>query len=451
MIGMTGMRKQLADFCRKEDGTASWFSLVPLIFILILLGLGLDINHAIEERTHLQVTADGAAHAAIVTRNQPGGTAATAKAAGVGIAALNMSPATDGNVLPINNIEFGHWNAATLTFTPDPTSSEAVRVITQRIASNNNAVATYLLRIAGFNSWDVRALTTMETYYRDCHKNGFIAEGIIDIQSNSEFLNGFCIISKTHVEINQNNYFEEGTSVQMPNTDDLVIPASGFSHNDGLYEALGPGGYTIKEVAMLSELIPALQNNSWTYVEGAMPALLQGMDKGTVHLGNNVKSIAQADIATPGMVYTANCGGGGHINVKKDTVIDGIVLASNCKLKFETGVVLKDSIVATSNTSAQSVTGPSGISIGASDGCDNLKGGAVILTLGGAQFGAGLEFHDGQIIAQKDVQFPANDFSIEGASVLAGGRIDGTSNMTMSSCPDDGDTSFKEDYFRIVQ
>jgi Flp pilus assembly protein TadG len=447
---MTSFQRRVTEFCRHEDGTASWFSLVPLIFVLILLGLGLDITHAIQQRTHLQVTADAAAHTAIFTRNQPTETEASAKAAALGMAALNMPPARDGNVLRLPNIEFGVWNASTQTFTPNAGSDQAVRVITEQREANGNAVATYLLRLAGFDSWDIRALTTMESYYKDCHQNGFIAEGIIDIQSNSEFLNGFCIISKTHVEINQNNFFEEGTSVQMPNTDDLVIPASGFSHNDGLYEALGPGGYTIKEVALLSELIPALQNDTWTYVEGESPALLQDIDQGTVHLGNNVKSIAQADISDPGKVYTANCGGG-QINIKKDTVIEGIVLASNCKLKFESGVVLKDSIVATSNTSAQSVTGPSGISIGAADGCDTLQGGAVILTLGGAQFGAGLEFHDGQIIAQGDVQFPANDFSIEGASVLAGGRIDGTSNMTMSSCPGDGDTGFKEDYFRIVQ
>ncbi|MDH3475425.1 MAG: hypothetical protein OEM59_17225, partial [Rhodospirillales bacterium] len=150
-----------------------------------------------------------------------------------------------------------------------------------------------------------------------------------------------------------------------------------------------------------------------------------------------------------GKVNVVGCSGGGQVNVKMDTLIENMVIYTDCKLKFESGVVLKDSIVATTNTDARSISGPSGIQIG-DHTCGTPGGQAAILTMGGAQFGAGLNFKSGQIIAQGDVQFPANDFSIEGASVLAGGEISGTSNMTMAFCGDGGGL-FQEIYFKIVE
>lgn len=449
---MTSLRKELSGFWRNEDGTGSWFSIVPLIFVLILLGLGLDINHAIEERTHLQVTADGAAHAAIVTRNQAGETAVSAKAAAVGIAALNMPPASDGNVLPLANIEFGHWNEATLTFTPDPTSSDAVRVITQRISSGNNPVATYLLKIAGFNSWDVRALTTMEAIYRDCHENGFIAHGIIDIQSNNVFKDGFCIISRTHVEVNQGNDFTDA-SIEMPNLEDFVMPASGYEQNEGLPEALGTGGYTIKEVEMLDTLIPNLATANFTYDPELMPETLDGVDS-WVNVGS-LKEITQGDIDSwatshAGKVINVGCTGNNALKVKKDTLVHDVVMVTDCKLQFESGVVLSDSLIATSNTDPKSINGPSGIQIGDHDCTPGSDGGAQILTLGGAFLAAEVSFQSGQIIAKGDVKFQANSFSGSGASVLAGGEIDSNSNLTMEFCGNGGG-SFREAYFVIVQ
>jgi Flp pilus assembly protein TadG len=444
---MTSFRGILSKFRKHEDGTASWFSLIPLVFVLIVLGLGLDVNSAIQSRTELQVTADAAAHAAIVTRNSSEtATEGEADLQALILAELNMPAADNGTVLRIPNIEFGIWDDATRTFTPSAGSRWAVRVTTEQREANNNPVATYLLRLAGFNSWDIRARATMVAYYKTCHNNGFIGEGIVDLQSNNEFKDYFCIHSNTHVEANQGNYFEDGTVVSMPNTDDLVIPASGFAHNEGLQEALEPDGYGIKEVADLPDLIEGLDKSLPDYTEGESPKFLESIS-GYNEVGT-VRDLNESDLE-PGKVNHVGCSGSGQVNVKKDTEFNNIVVITECKLFFESGVRLQDAIVATTNTSARSISGPSGIQIG-NHSCGTPGGSAAILTMGGAQFGAGLTFKSGQIIARGDVQFPARDVGVEGASVLAGGRIDGTSNMTMAFCGD-GDDFFKVKYYRIVE
>jgi len=107
-------------------------------------------------------------------------------------------------------------------------------------------------------------------------------------------------------------------------------------------------------------------------------------------------------------------------------------------------------VIATTNTSAKSINAPSTLQIGKNDSCAEGNG-AQILTLGGVDLAADMRMYGGQIIAKGDVAFAANANGIEGASIIAGGTISGTSNMTMGFCGDGMEDSFRAEYFRLVQ
>ena len=74
-----------------------------------------------------------------------------------------------------------------------------------------------------------------------------LAEDVVEIQSNNSYFNGFCIHSNSWVEVNNNNFFEPGTIVSMPDMDDLVVPNDGLDEekNEGLVDALREGKYRI--------------------------------------------------------------------------------------------------------------------------------------------------------------------------------------------------------------
>ena len=56
----------------------------------------------------------------------------------------------------------------------------------------------------------------------------------------------------------------------------------------------------------------------------------------------------------------------------------------------------------------------------------------------------------GQILALGDILFTANADGIEGASFVAGGNVEGTSNMTMGFCGNGMEDNFEAEYFRLA-
>ena len=138
------------------------------------------------------------------------------------------------------------------------------------------------------------------------------------------------------------------------------------------------------------------------------------------------------------------------MKVAAGSMLENIVLATNCKVQFGQGVTLENSIIATTNTGDKSITAASGLQVGRNDNCAT-DGGAQMLTMGGMDFPADLKAYGGQLIAMKDINFAANANGIEGASFISGGRIDGTSNMTMGFCGNGMEDNFAALYFRMVQ
>lgn len=431
---LQGLRR----FAEDETGTGTLMALFFVLISAVLGGLAIDFNKAMARRTHLQVTVDAVAHAALYTRERQSKEAAIAKA--LEIAAVNLPVERNGNALLASDIEFGVWDAARREFTPDINSKSAVRVNAYRILERDNAVSNILLKMVGFDTFDISRTAVYVTYQPTCFREGFVAEMAVDVQSNNSFQNGFCIHSNDHVKVSSNNFFGDDTIVSMPNTDHLQLPRSGFDTNVGLEEALRDNGYHLRILNKLDQLISDLSRNSPEtrpdYISTNSVNYLDG------------KSVDGSQFL-PGKAYVVTCNGGASMFIKDASVIRDTTVVTNCPVKFGQGTVLENTVLATTNTSSKSISSPSSLQIGRNDNCAP-GGGAQVLTLGGVDIAADMRMYGGQIIAKGDVGFAANADGIAGASIIAGGTISGTSNMTMGFCGDGMEDSFRAEYFRLV-
>ena len=425
-------------FLAAEHGGMTAFGLFMSLAGIVIGGLAIDVANAIKARTELQVAADATAHAALYMRDFEN--ADDAKSAALALAEVNLPAARYGTVLTADNIQFGDWDAATQVFTADPDSKNAVMVDISRLSAKQNSVGTYFLKFAGIGSWDVRRAAVFETYIPTCFREGFVADGIVDVQSNNAYLNGFCIHSNSHVKVNTNNYYEDNTIVSMPDKQDIVLPNSGFETNEGLQGALRDGSYQIRILNRLQDIIDDLAVGGPDYT----PDYIYG--SGVIALAS--QNVDASDFV-PHRIHTRTCTGGQSLKFASGTTLSDIVLVTNCKIQFGQGTTLENTIVATTNTSSKSVTSPSSLQVGRDDSCAT-DGGSQILTMGSMDFPADLKVFGGQLIAQGDIAFAANANGIEGASFIAGGTISGTSNMTMGFCGNGMERNFEAEYFRLA-
>jgi hypothetical protein len=196
----------VAPFARSEEGWVTPLSLYAFVITAIIGGLGLDLSQLIAARTQLQVAADIAAHAALYNRDVEED-ADLAKERAIELARDSMPSERFGEYITADDIEFGWFDADTRVFIADPDSRQAARVVAFRVSERANTVGSYLLRLAGVFEFDVVTSSIFETYHPTCLREGFVGDGVVDMQSNNSFTDGFCIHSNEYVSVNQNNYF----------------------------------------------------------------------------------------------------------------------------------------------------------------------------------------------------------------------------------------------------
>lgn len=430
---------KLTDFCVEEDGVGSVYGVFAVVLTMGIGGYAVDVANVMTSRTDLQIAADSVAHAALLKREL--GTASAARAAALNVSTANLSVAEVGQIIHSSDIVFGDWDPDTRTFTARESSRSAVQVTARQNAANGNPIATFMLRIVNFEQWNLDVKSTFTTYRPTCLREGFVAEDMVDLQSNNTYTNGFCIHSNEYVSLNSNNTFEPGTIVSMASLDDLELPNSGYRTNIGLSEALREGSWNIRILKRIDDIIAGVTNPSSpfypSYITHSTPVTL------------TTRTVRQSDLA-PGRIYTASCSGGASLTIDNNVQVDKIVLVTSCKIKFNQGVVLTDTVIATTDTSSKSMTSPSGLQVGKDDNCA-LGGEAQLVTAGSMEFPADLRIYGGQLLAKQDISFAANANGIQGAQMVAGGIISGTSNMNMGFCGNQETANFQVDYFKLVE
>jgi hypothetical protein len=436
----------ILSYRRCQRGAITALNVFFLMIVAIFAGIAIDMASAISARTQLQATADAAAHAALVHRewHEP----EEAKARAIAIATGNMPSEAFGNVLAPEDIVFGDFDRVAKTFTPDETSRNAVLVKTERIAAKENPVGTFLLQFIGLWNWDLRTVALFETYYPTCLMEGFVAEDVVDIQSNNSYFNGFCIHSNNYVTINNNNFFEPGTIVSMPDSDDLVvaITGNGEDKNDGLQEALREGRWFIKILNRIDRIREGVLTEGHRYAQAFTTNFdIVSIDQDLPHLRQGNKYVIEPADLDAGRVYTLDCN---KVDLKSGTY-GGLVLVANCPVEMSNGVILEDTVLVTTYSGSKAVYSPANIVLGKKDFCAP-GGGAKVVTKGSVDFSAGVELYGSQIIAGGNVEFSSNADGMQGASIVAGGRIDSTSNMNFAFCGSGVDHFFAADYFRLA-
>ncbi len=75
-----------------------------------------------------------------------------------------------------------------------------------------------------------------------------------------------------------------------------------------------------------------------------------------------------------------------------------------------------------------------------------------MVTKGGVAFAAKVNIYGSQIIAAGDIPMTANADGIEGVALVAGGKLDVTSNGTFGFCDGAGmENNFEAAYFRMAR
>ena len=481
------VRALISRFGRREDGALTAFGLFLIITMIIVGGMAIDVANAVMVRTHLQVAADSAAHAALMTREHR--TEAQAKAQAILIAQASLPPGKFGDTIRAEDIQFGRWDAASDTFIVIPGSDQGVMVSTQRLQTRGNAMATYFLKFIGMWNMNVVSQSVFETYYPTCFREGFVAEGRVDVQSNNRYRAGFCIHSNSHVEVNNNNVFEAGVIVSMPDKAHVVLPNSGYANNPGLQQALRSGAYRVRILQRVQDIANGYDDSASEFFRADylnLPVRSNALSPST-NLDNSVWR--------PGEIHEFTCGSGGGgndginggggnggggngngngsgkggggnggggngggggggnntVRIPANTTLTHGVIKTDCLISIGSGVELRNVLIISTNTAVAAVSGASGVVLGDDDNCAS-GGGVQIVTMGGVNFPAQLHVYGSQIIAMGDIDFEANANGIQGVSMVAGGEIDSTSNMDMGFCGGAGmENRFEAEYFRMAR
>lgn len=424
-----------------ESGSTTVLGLFFFTAAAAVGAAAVDYSNIVAAQTHLQVSADHAAHAALYHREQNDEYDSKLKA--IEVANYGTPSSRFGSTLEENDIVFGTWDYDTRTFTEQNNSRSAVKVTTSRISDRFNSVESFLFRLVGIDEFDVVTTAIFTTYRPACFREGFVAQDIVDIQSNNLYGQGFCIHAANYVSLNQGNTFESGTVVSMPDTGDLDLPDSGFDQNAGLEEALRQASYRLRIVNRIETIIEGLKNNDPNYV----PSYIDNM-KPTVTLRN--KQLDETDFVS-GAVHILECnGGGGQAFIKQSAHLKDVVFVTNCQVKFSEGAIIENSILATTNTGANSFNAPSSLQLGKDDNCA-VGGGTQLVSMGGMDFASDLQIYGSQLLAKESITFSANANGIQGASIISGDDVSGTSNSNMGFCNGAGmEGNFEAEYFRLA-
>lgn len=417
-----------------ERGGITVLALFLFTTSLIAGGLALDVTRAQATVALMQNTADNAAHAALLRRTE-NLSEAEARQAAIEMTLRNMPAAEHGLSLAEEDIKFGVWNGMQ-GFIEVPGSVEAVRVMVKRRTDAGNPLPTMLLKLVGMNHWDITRVATITSFDPGCLREGFVAEYLVDMQSNSSYTEGFCLHSNDRVKISSNNYFEDGVSVSMPNPSRIDLPNSGFSSNPGLEDALNANRYNLRIIERLDEIMAGLTDPNSGYI----PAYITNYSV----LSFNPRDRVNASSVTQGRIHRATCtNNGSKLTIEQNAVLENVVIVTNCEISIGNGARLENVALATTDTGAKSITGAH-VQVGRNDNC-GTGGGAQMLTMGGIDFPQGFKVFGGQLLAKGSISFTADAGGVQGAAFVAGNTVAGTSNMNLVGCGGRG----MEDSFRI--
>jgi hypothetical protein len=479
-------RAFLRNFKEDTRGSMTVFGLFFFLFSGILGAIALDVTFLYAERTHLQVAADQAAHAALYNHKVVGLDEQNSKQAALDIVAATLPFAKYGTVLEADNIEFGDYDAVTRVFTPGAGFS-AARASTAFTDGRGNSASALLFRLIGRKSFEIYTRAIFDTTLPGCVTDGFLAVGKINMNNQNTFGVDFCIHSNDLIEISPNNVFT-GSIVQVPgglgSLDISLLNNLSFEERTAYLTELESDPDNQKLVGLLD----AVRN-----VETFDPKVLHRVDNMVAfYMGEDPKwgditgdtpdwpdyitssdgtvpTIKQVDdrdfeinpetVTAGGAYYIPRCGkndsktGTLTINSSSEEPLRELVIITDCDIQFGAGTVIQRArIISTSSDPRQAMKSANGFTLGKSVMVDgNIKcqttdvdNGVQMYTNGGFDFAANFNAYGSQVLSGGNMQFAAapsaNGYDFVGTTLITEGEINMASHVNaLVGCVDGGD------------
>lgn len=211
------IKNSVLDFKNNETGSMTVLSVAGIVGCCMVAGLAIDTSNLYRQKEHLILAADSAAKAGIVALAT---SKSTSEVQSDALAAVeqNIPSGIFGRTSNgVQDIELVRFDPSTRTLgsgTPN-----AVKVTLHRNASVDNPVKTALLRLVGISEFDFSV--TSVAYYgqpgRCTSSDGIYAKGEVTLTSGNLIGRSYCVHSQTAVWLPQQNIFETGSGVSMPN------------------------------------------------------------------------------------------------------------------------------------------------------------------------------------------------------------------------------------------
>lgn len=266
------LRSSAAIFARSEDGSATIWNLLWLSIFVVTAGLSIDSTNARRVETMLVSTADVASNAAVMElpplylkKAYAAGSYGDAEDAALDFSSQNMKidNTQHGDYIERDDILVGNWDKTTRQFTEGGNPVNSVRVLVGRNSDRENAVSTSMLRLIGFDNWDINAASTSLMQISACLKDGLIARESVDLASNLTVHAGMCIHGQNMVEVQNNVAWHPSTTV---------------THGEDAFRKIQEGQYNLMTGQHV--VLPVITHNMEPAMVDIIPTIAQGMMAG---------------------------------------------------------------------------------------------------------------------------------------------------------------------------
>ena len=490
---MSNTKYSPRQFLNDESGSATIWAIFWSMIFLVMAGLSIDVSNAHRMRSVLMASADSASVGAMMAYRErdyyhtyTGSSldmtpTQRARAVANGLTETMMPASRHGDVLVDADIEPGHWDGDRFLSTG---TVNAVRVTTKRTVAGGNPVMTTLLGLfGGLQSWNVGAVSVAEAYYPECfQKQGIIAQGTVDLATQTEVIDYTCIHGQVAVDMQTMNNFGPDAVVSAPSDEQLIGVTDNisgiFAANPGLEDA-----WTNQHLrpAILDEfdaIVATVSDPDTAHAEDVaeyLPAYVQragdGTYSGNTTVYNNLTAFETAVTARrrgtldpqpldPGTIHIVNCAPSDLMELNRAQTFHEVVLVTNCRIQFSNAFTFSHSLIISTDTTGATttgvtetewaVTGSAGTRIGAGTCSDDL--GSQLMAAGDVRFAASLSLMKSQIISKTDVHIAADYDGLNGSYVVSGGDVSVASLGSVGTCPDyDPTIGFVAEHYRIVQ
>ncbi len=458
---MKNLAWKVNQFGQSEYGGATAFALYIFVAFAVLSGVMLDATYGWWNKSRLTAAADIGAHAGAVGIAH-GYSEDVVRSQIASVVDDNMPSSRFGQLLSTSaDIEFVHYDPETRTF-DDLGEPNGVVVQLQQSADRKNPVPTFLLKLAGIDSFDTAAVSAaVFDINAECNsQDGIYAKDKITMSSQTDVGSGFCVHSESQVWLPQQNTFQPGSFVSMPN---LAMC------EDKCVDSANPGIVAVESHMVLPDLNEMILDTYAALETANMSAspvkqtLFEGVSVGDLTELKEKGIIAEdavpskGDVITlsqtqfheisqfpSGLVYKITCSSGGNgvktwLNFSGTTgQMSNVGLITNCGLNFMDGSRAVGSVIVTTrDQTTASVTAGSSVTVADPSQSCNADERTIVMSISKVKVPAEFVISNLTLIVDDDVDIASSTSSgnlSRGLAIYATGTVQISSQHTFRVC-----------------